>query len=219
MVVMILMTTSMSAQKIDNVYNEARVLTEKMVEELGLSSSQKEKTYQLNLAYMNGINSYSDLNSQGWKQRNTQLKSILTSSQWKRYKKSSYFYRPVSWSNNSYVYNIYSKYPSAKTSSSTKRNNKQVTNKTTGNKRPSENGKTWGQNNGTQNKTNVQPNGSYNKDNNKTNVQPNGSYSKDNNKTNVQPNGSYSKDNNKKNNGKSNVKNNGSGNRTFGNMR
>lgn len=166
MVTMILMTTSMSAQRIDNVYNEARVLTEKMVEELGLSSSQKEKTYQLNLAYMNGINGYSDINSQGWKHRNTQLKSILTSSQWKRYKNTSYFYRPVSWSNNSYVYNVYSKYPSSKKTSGSYKNNKNVGHHTTNSQRPVENKRTWGQNNGSSNKTNSTFN---NKDNGKTN--------------------------------------------------
>lgn len=166
MVAVILMATSVSAQRIDNAYTEARVLTEKMVEELGLSSSQREKAYQTNLTYMNGINSYADLSSKAWKQRNTQLKSILSSSQWKSYKKASYFYRPVSWRNNAYVYNIYSKYPSARSAKSDNRTSSQVAKHATSSKHHTETQKSQRPNNTTYNKNN----GSYNKNNGKANV-------------------------------------------------
>ncbi len=173
MVAVILMATSVSAQRIDNAYTEARVLTEKMVEELGLSSSQREKAYQTNLTYMNGINSYADINSQAWKQRNTQLKSILTSSQWKSYKKASYFYRPVSWSNNAYVYNVYTKYPSARSTKSDNWTSSKVTKHTTSSKHHAGTQKSQKPNNTNYNKNN----GSYNKDN--------GSYNMGNGKANV----------------------------------
>lgn len=78
----------------------------KMAEEFGLSGVQREKTYQANLYYLNGINSYRDLGSRIWKQRNSELKDILTSAQWKRYKNVSGLYRPVSWRGNSYVHNF-----------------------------------------------------------------------------------------------------------------
>ena len=55
MVAMVMMITSVSAQRIDNAYMEARFLTDKMVEELSLSSMLRETIYQLNLTYLNGI--------------------------------------------------------------------------------------------------------------------------------------------------------------------
>ncbi len=158
MVTMILMATSMSAQRISNAYTEARFLTEKMVQELGLSSLQREEAYQANLTYMNGINSYSDISSYAWKQRNAQFKTILTSSQWKRYKNVSYFYRPISWRNNTYVHNVYSKYPSGKTSSVANRNNKPVSLPATNNQRPVETGKTQKHNTANSNKNNGKTN-------------------------------------------------------------
>lgn len=66
MVAMVMMATTVSAQKIDGVYLVARALTDKMAEELGLSGVQREKTYQANLYYLNGINSYRDLGASGY---------------------------------------------------------------------------------------------------------------------------------------------------------
>ena len=40
-----------------------------------------------------------------------QLKHILSDKQWKKYKESYYFYRPISWRNNVYIHNIYARYP------------------------------------------------------------------------------------------------------------
>ena len=141
MVATVLMITSVSAQRIDNAYGEARFLTEKMVEELGLNSLLREKIYQLNLSYLSGINGYNDLNGLGWRQRNKQLKSILTASQWKRYKKSSYFYRPISWRGNAYVHNIYNAYPSSRPSFGDNRDNRPVTLPAPPNQRPVEMGR------------------------------------------------------------------------------
>lgn len=49
MVAMVMMITSVLAQRIDNTNMEARILTDKMTEELGLNSWQREKAYQMNL--------------------------------------------------------------------------------------------------------------------------------------------------------------------------
>lgn len=127
MVAMIMMASSVSAQKIDGVYLVARALTDKMVEELGLSNVQRDKTYQANLYYLNGINSRGDINSRIWKQRNSELKGILTSSQWKRYKNASGFYRPISWRDNSYVHNFSDNRHSMKPSRDGNRGNMAVT--------------------------------------------------------------------------------------------
>ena len=113
MVMAAVMSMTVSAQRIDNTIKEARILTDKMAEELSLNNWQKEKAYQMNLNYLSSINSHRDIHSHNWNQRNTQLKGILSSSQWKLYKKASYFYQPISWKKGAYVHNIYTRYPNA----------------------------------------------------------------------------------------------------------
>ena len=36
---------------------------------------------------------------------------MMTARQWKRFKNSYYFYRPIGWENHVYVHHIYTKYP------------------------------------------------------------------------------------------------------------
>lgn len=171
MLAMVLMATSVSAQKVDGAYILARVLTDKMVGELGLSNSQREKAYQTNLYYLNGINGYSDISSQIWRQRNSQLKNILTSSQWKRYKKSSYFYRPISWRDNSYVNNFGANSSAGRPSFGGNKDNKAVTLPAPSRgQRPVEVGRPQQTDNMPFGKGNGKPNGYYNKkDNGKQN--------------------------------------------------
>lgn len=97
MVMAAVMSMTVSAQRIDNTIKEARILTDKMAEELSLNNWQREQAYQMNLNYLSSINSHRDIHSQNWNQRNSQLKDILSSAQWKLYKKASYFYQPISW--------------------------------------------------------------------------------------------------------------------------
>lgn len=97
MVMAVVMSLTVSAQRINNTIKEARILTDKMAEELSLNNWQREKAYQMNLDYLSSINSHRDIHSQNWNQRNSQLKGILSATQWKLYKKASYFYQPISW--------------------------------------------------------------------------------------------------------------------------
>jgi len=110
----LMMFTSASAQRLTDIQAEARFITDKMVVELGLSNVQRNNILNINLTYLNGISSYRDIEANGWKYRNKQLKRMLTAQQWKRYKEASYFYRPISWRNNAYIHNIYAKYPKQK---------------------------------------------------------------------------------------------------------
>lgn len=71
------MTIGANAQRLDNTYMEARILTDYMADELSLNSWQREKAYQMNLDYLNGIGSYRDIDAHIWTLRNNQLKSIL----------------------------------------------------------------------------------------------------------------------------------------------
>ena len=110
-VAMLMMTLSVSAQRLTDVTAEARLITDKMVLELGLNNIQRNSILQLNINYLNGISSYRDIDADGWKYRNKQLKKLLSTKQWKQYKEAYYFYRPISWRNSAYVHNIYAKYP------------------------------------------------------------------------------------------------------------
>lgn len=102
---------SASAQRLANIQVEARFITDKMVLELGLSNVQRNNILQLNLSYLDAINSYRDINGKAWKHRNKELRRMMSDRQWKRYKESYYFYQPIDWRSNAYVHNIYAKYP------------------------------------------------------------------------------------------------------------
>ena len=108
---MLIMATTMSAQRIVDVRGEAQYITDKMALELGLTDSQKGSILQLNITYLDGINGYRDIESTGWKYRNKHIKALLSAKQWKLYKKARWFYRPIGWKDNAYVHRIYAKYP------------------------------------------------------------------------------------------------------------
>lgn len=110
-VAFVMAMTSVNAQRLVNFNVEAQYITDKMVAELGLSKIQRNSILQLNLSYLGGINSYRDIDSRIWRQRNNSLRSIMTAAQWRMFKNASYFYRPIGWRNGAYVHNIYNKYP------------------------------------------------------------------------------------------------------------
>ena len=105
------MITSANAQRLTDIQAEARFITDKMIVELGLSSAQRNSLLNINLNYLDGIRSYRDIDAYGWHYRNKQLKRMLNARQWKRFKEAYYFYHPIGWNNNTYIYNIYNKYP------------------------------------------------------------------------------------------------------------
>ena len=102
---------SASAQRLTNIRAEARFITDKMVLELGLTNVQRNNIMRLNLDYLDAINSYRDLNGRAWKHRNKELRRMMSDSQWRRYRETYYFYQPISWRDNAYVHNIYTRYP------------------------------------------------------------------------------------------------------------
>lgn len=102
---------NVSAQRLTDISVEAQYITDKMAVELGLNSYQRNSILQFNLSYLNGITSYRDIGARIWKQRNRQLKAVLSSAQWRMYQDAYYFYRPIGWKDGAYVHNIYAKYP------------------------------------------------------------------------------------------------------------
>jgi hypothetical protein len=105
------MITSANAQRLTDIQTVARFITDKMIVELGLSNVQRNSLMNINLNYLDGIRSYRDIDGYGWHYRNKQLKRMLNARQWKRFKEAYYFYHPIGWNNNTYIYNIYNKYP------------------------------------------------------------------------------------------------------------
>ena len=105
------MIISANAQRLTDIQAEARFITDKMIVELGLNSAQRNSLLNINLNYLDGIRSYRDIDAYGWHYRNKQLKRMLNARQWKRFKEAYYFYHPIGWNNNTYIYNIYNKYP------------------------------------------------------------------------------------------------------------
>lgn len=108
---LVMTMASANAQRLTNVSLEAQYITDKMALELGLTKVQRNSILQLNLNYLSGINSYRDINSSIWRQRNTSLRALLTAAQWRLYRNANYFYRPIGWKDGCYVHNIYTKYP------------------------------------------------------------------------------------------------------------
>lgn len=104
------MITSANAQRLTDIQAEARFITDKMIVELGLNSVQRNSLLNINLNYLDGIRSYRDIDAYGWHYRNRQLKRMLNARQWKRFKEAYYFYHPIGWNNNTYIYNKYPKH-------------------------------------------------------------------------------------------------------------
>ena len=71
------LTLSASAQRLLDVRGEAQYITDKMALELALTPSQRNSILQLNLTYLNGITSYRDIETTGWKYRNKHMKALL----------------------------------------------------------------------------------------------------------------------------------------------
>lgn len=99
------------AQRLGNISVEAQYITDKMIVELGLDNSIRGSIMQLNLNYLSGINSYRDIDSRIWRLRNREMKRLMNAAQWRRYCDTYYFYRPIGWSDDAYVHNIYKPHP------------------------------------------------------------------------------------------------------------
>lgn len=97
--VMVTMFTSAAAMSLSKARTEALFLSDKMAYELGLSLSQYEAVYEINLDYMLGLNTVADLDGVYWMRRNVDLRYVLSGWQWERYTQIPDFYRPMVWVN------------------------------------------------------------------------------------------------------------------------
>ena len=112
--VMMMIVTSASAMSYSQAKDQALFLADKMAYELKLTDEQYEAAYEINLDYLMAVNNYNDLYGYYWTLRNQELQTILSSWQYNAYVAATYFYRPVYWANNSWVWRIYTRYTPTK---------------------------------------------------------------------------------------------------------
>ena len=111
---MMVMTISANAMSYNKAKNEALFLSDKMAYELNLTNAQYEAVYEINLDYLMSVNSYADVYGIWWDRRNADLRFVLTSWQYNKYVALAHFYRPLSWHNGAWTFNIYSHYDRAR---------------------------------------------------------------------------------------------------------
>ena len=110
LVMMMVMTVTTNAMSYSAAKNEALFLSDKMAYELNLTNAQYEDVYEINLDYLMSVNGRNDAYGSWWNRRNSDLKYVLTAYQYEKYVTLNYFYRPLTWKNRSWTFNVYSHY-------------------------------------------------------------------------------------------------------------
>lgn len=101
---------SASAMSYEDVKDDAFFLTDKMAYELSLTDEQYEAVYEINLDYLLCLNKSDDLFGVYWERRNADLRLVLSDWQYEKYLSIEYFYRPVKWEDNAWVFLMYTHY-------------------------------------------------------------------------------------------------------------
>ena len=110
MVMMMTIAISAAAMSYNAARNEALFLSDKMAYELGLTATQYEAVYEINLDYLLNVDTRADVFGFWWEVRNRDLRYVLSTWQYERYLASAWFYRPLSWNAGSWTFAIYSRY-------------------------------------------------------------------------------------------------------------
>ena len=108
--ILMVMTITANAMSYKAAKNEALFLSDKMAYELNLTDAQYDAVYEINLDYLLSINGRNDVLGPWWDRRNADLRYVLTAYQYDKYVGLPYFYRPLSWNNGGWTFNIYSHY-------------------------------------------------------------------------------------------------------------
>ncbi len=108
--VMMVMTISAKAISYEEAKEDALFLTDKMAYELSLTDEQYEAVYEINLDYLLCLNKSADLFGVYWERRNADLRFVLSDWQYEKYLAIEYFYRPVKWEADAWVFLVYSHY-------------------------------------------------------------------------------------------------------------
>ena len=107
---MMAMTFTANAMSYKTAKNEALFLSDRMAYELNLTSAQYADVYKINLDYLMSVNGRNDAYGTWWKRRNDDLKYVLTAYQYEKYLTLNYFYRPLTWHNSGWTFNVYTHY-------------------------------------------------------------------------------------------------------------
>ena len=110
MAMMMTIAISATAMTYNQARNEALFLSDKMAYELGLTKSQYEAVYEINLDYLMSVNRQASLFGKYWTRRNNDIQYVLSAYQYRLFKNTEYFYRPMKWQNNTFTMTVYSRY-------------------------------------------------------------------------------------------------------------
>ena len=110
MAILMAMTITANAMSYKEAKKEALYLSDKMAYELDLTDAQYDAVYEINLDYMMSVNGRNDVYGAWWNRRNADLQYVLTAYQYNKYIGLSYFYRPLTWKNGSWTFNVYTHY-------------------------------------------------------------------------------------------------------------
>ena len=101
---------SAAAMPYNTARNEALYLSDKMAYELGLTATQYEAVYEINLDYLLNVDTRADVFGFWWEVRNRDLRYVLSTWQYDRFMASEWFYRPVVWGTGGWTFSIYTRY-------------------------------------------------------------------------------------------------------------
>ena len=107
-----MLTLALGANAIgyDMARQEALFLTDKMAYELNLSVEQMEAVYEINLDYLLSVNRSQDLYGIYWDRRNSDLRYVLSRTQYGLFINTNYFYRPLNWVRGAWSLALYGRY-------------------------------------------------------------------------------------------------------------
>lgn len=110
MAVLMAIAITASALPFNQARSEALFLSDKMAHELGLSGTQYQAVYEINLDYLLSVNNQSGVSGTYWARRNADLRYVLTGYQYEHYQNTSYFYRPLIWYHGNFRFMVYNRY-------------------------------------------------------------------------------------------------------------
>ena len=110
LVIMMAIAISAAAMPYNTARNEALYLSDKMAYELGLTATQYEAVYEINLDYLLNVDTRADVFGFWWEVRNRDLRLVLSTRQYDRFMASEWFYRPLSWGAGGWTFSIYTRY-------------------------------------------------------------------------------------------------------------
>lgn len=110
-VLLLTSVVSANAMSYEQARDQALFLTDKMAYELDLSEEQYEAAFEINLDYLMGVNTASDVYADYWTRRNLDLSYVLLDWQYRTFCGLDYFYRPIYWGDGFWHFRIYGYYP------------------------------------------------------------------------------------------------------------